>query len=247
MKRLLLAAVTLLTAARPGAAQSVSPLIAEYDRPTTGRFEVQNTGLYPVTVVVEAKGFHLDPEGVPTFEPLPADLRVRLSETSFEIAPRSRHAVYYEVSAARLPAWFTIYSTITGPRPSSGVQVRVQLPHTVYVYGDPLTRDDVALDRAEWVRGADSVVVRVRNGGPRLGRVQVARVEGGGPHVDYPGFPVFPGSERTIHIPWTGDAAPVRVTLDFGDFRLQGDVAVVDAPEPGAPGDGTDVTDGHDS
>lgn len=224
MRALRLAVAALAAAAAPGAAQSVSPLIAEYDRPSNGWFEVQNPGLYPVTVVVEARGFDLAPDGVPTFGALPHGVEVRLSETSFQVAPQGRHTVFYEVSAPHPPAWFTIYSTLTGPRPASGVQLRVQLPHTVYVYGSALRPEDVVVEAVRFEPGAREVLVDLANASERLGRVGLLRVESAGADAEHAGFPLLPGKRRTIRVPWAQDTPPETVVLEFEGFRVTHDV-----------------------
>ena len=218
MRALRLAVAAWTAAAAPGAAQSVSPLIAEYDRPTNGWFEIQNPGLFPVTVVVEARGFDLARDGVPTFGALPADVQVRFSETSFQVAPQGRHTVFYEVQAPRPPAWFTIYSTLTGPRPASGVQLRVQLPHTVYVYGTPLGEADVVFEAVRPEPAEGVVRIDLYNPTERLGRVALLRLEGPDGDAEHAGFPLLPGRRRTLTVPWAHAAPPERVVLELNGF-----------------------------
>ncbi|HEX9710606.1 MAG TPA: hypothetical protein VGB42_11660 [Candidatus Thermoplasmatota archaeon] len=203
-------------------AQAIRPLIAEFDRPTTASFEVNNPSLFPVTVVVEPWAFVLDREGRAEFGSLPPDVEVRFSETSFQVPPRTTHIVYYEIRAKHTPLWFTIYATIVGPtRPAeSGLRLRLRLPHTVYVYGDALERDDVSVSEVRFDRETAEVVALVENASERLGRVRWAEARAGGSMRESPGFPLLPGGARTVRVPWTADERPTSLTLHLDGFEV---------------------------
>jgi hypothetical protein len=61
-------------------------------------------------------------------------------------APRETYSVAYEAKPSQVPAWFTIYATITKAGPAGGLQLAYRLPHTVYVLGKrSLAPDSVAV------------------------------------------------------------------------------------------------------
>src|SRR5688572_11856436 len=87
------------------AAQSVTPPIAEYQQRAKSSFQLQNSTLFPLTVVLEVRGFRVTEEG--EVEDVPLDtsrVRVKLSEMSFRIPPRGSHRVFYEATGDSLPA-----------------------------------------------------------------------------------------------------------------------------------------------
>ncbi|MBI4462860.1 MAG: hypothetical protein HY653_08150, partial [Acidobacteria bacterium] len=52
---------------------------------------------------------------------------------SFRLPPQQTFYVFYEATADRLPAWFTIYCGFSGLPSYEGINVVVELPHTVYL------------------------------------------------------------------------------------------------------------------
>lgn len=214
-------------------AQSIRPLIAEYDRPVTASFEVDNPTLFPVAVVVEPWTFDLDREGRAEFAPLPPGVDVRFSETSFQIPPRTTHTIYYEILAEHPPAWFTIYATIVGPQPAEGLRLRLRLPHTVYVYGEPLARDDVGVSEVRFERETGTLTALVENLGDRLGRVRSAEARAEGSARESAGFPLLPGGSRRVKVPWPSEDEPTALILHFDDFEIELPVP----PGPGGRGD----------
>src|SRR5215216_3618819 len=92
---LLAGAFAALTAARLPA-QTVSPPIAEYQERARGSFQLTNTTLYPLNVVVELRGFRITEQGEMVDQPLDTGrVHVKLSAMSFRIAPRATYNVFY--------------------------------------------------------------------------------------------------------------------------------------------------------
>jgi hypothetical protein len=116
------------------AAQSVSPPIAEYQERARSSFQLQNSSIFPITVVLELRGFTITEGGEVVDLPLDTNrIHVRLSEMSFRIPPRGSRRVFYEATGDSLPVWFNILSAMTGVKTESGLNVRILLPHVVYL------------------------------------------------------------------------------------------------------------------
>ena len=121
--------VAVLVAVLPIGAQTVRPAVVEYSGSARGRFELVNETLFPMSVVLEPRGFRINESGELSEIPIDsARVRVKLSAMSFRLAPRQSYSVFYEADATDLPAWFLITSTMSGARTQSGLNVRVE-PH----------------------------------------------------------------------------------------------------------------------
>jgi hypothetical protein len=214
----------LLVLATPLDAQTVRPAVVEYAGPGRGRFELVNESLYPLTVVLELHGFRVEESGELIQVPLDTSaIRVSLSAMSFRIPPRGTYVVSYEATARQYPAWFQISSALSGARTSSGLNVRVELPHVVYLLQkQPLRRDDVVVRDFVLDTVARMARVTVENTGAALGRVLETEIRGasGSPAVGG-AFPLFPHSRRRFEVPWAGAETPERVQLRFAGFTLE--------------------------
>ena len=213
----------LLALSTPLGAQTVRPAVVEYAGPGRGRFELVNESLYPLTVVLEVHGFRVEESGELIQTPLDTSaVRVSLSAMSFRIPPRGTYVVSYEATAKRYPAWFQISSALSGARTNSGLNVRVELPHVVYLLQkQALRRDDVVV--RDFVLDTISRKARVtlENTSPSLGRVLDSEMsDASGGTVRGGAFPLFPHSRRRVELPWSGAETPDRVQLRFAGFTL---------------------------
>jgi hypothetical protein len=180
--------------------------------------------LFPLPVVLEPGGYPGAPSGALIAEALPTTrIRVKISAMSFRIPPRETYTVFYEAAAKSFPAWFLISSTLAGARTQSGLNVRIELPHVVYMLQpQPLRRADVTVRSFEFDASAKRVRVEVENTGPALGRVLSSEVGADG-RKSIPGgaFPLFPFSRRRLEIPWNEDVIPDRLVLRFAQFAIE--------------------------
>jgi hypothetical protein len=207
----------------PSAAQSVSPPIAEYQEKARSSFQLQNASIFPITVVLEVRGFDITEQGEVIDTPLDTSrVHVKLSEMSFRLPPRGSHRVFYEAEGDTLPAWFNILSAMTGARTESGLNVRILLPHVVYLnQKQHLRREDVAVTRIEVDHTSRKARVRLENRGPRLGRIyQLTLSEGSHARQSAGGFPLLPHKRRWAEVEWAGDTAPSRLTIRFARFTI---------------------------
>jgi hypothetical protein len=206
----------------PAAAQTIRPVIAEFPEKAQGRFDLVNDSVVPLNVVLEAKSFSLSEDGSPTFRALDKEIHLRLSAMSFRIPPQQTYYVFYEATADRYPAWFTIYARFAGLPQQSGLTIQVELPHTVYLLQkEPLEKSAVQLRTAEFVQHSKRVRVELENSSDRLGRVQQAEVSGSRARALHPGFPLMPRGRRRFEIPWDHAEAPQKLVIRLGKFVLE--------------------------
>jgi len=219
-------------------AQTVRPLIDELGNPAKGHVEYVNDGLTPLNVVLEAKSFTVSEAGEISYRPLDPDIHLKLSTTSFRIQPQQTYYVFYEASSPKIPAWFVIYASFSGfPfRTAQGMNVRLQLPHTVYLLPKAsVERADVVVNRAELVPDENKVVLEVENQGDNFGRVLETLLVYAKRKQEAPGFPVFPHSKRIVAIPLEQRAeagnVPIEVTLQFEKFKIGQKLQRANTPE----------------
>jgi hypothetical protein len=209
-------------------AQTVRPVISELGNPAKGRVEYVNDSLTPLNVVLEARSFTVSETGELSYRPLDPNIHLKLSATSFRIQPQQTYYVFYEASAPPSPAWFVIYASFSGfPfRTAQGMNVRLQLPHTVYLLPKQRTeKADVRVVRAELNTAENKVVLEVENTGDNFGRVLQTQLSSGRKKEEAPGFPIFPHSRRIIEVPLDAktarDTAPTDVSFQFDNFKVE--------------------------
>jgi hypothetical protein len=215
----------------PAAAQSVSPPIAEYQERASSSFRLENASIFPITAVLEVRGFRITEQGEVVDVPLDTSrIHVKLSEMSFRIPPRGSRTVFYEATGDSLPAWFNILSALSGTRTESGLNVRVLLPHVVYLnQKQPLRKEEVAVRRFEFDRRTGKARVQLENLGPHLGRVYQLNVADGGAAESAGGFPLMPHSRRWVEVDWKNSTPPNRLVLRFARFTIDTLLAPVPA------------------
>ncbi len=222
-KRGLCLALAMLTLAGPALAQTVRPVIVEYEgKRIRGKFDLLNDQLMPVNVILEARSFDVTEEGDPVFRSLDPSVTLKLSEMSFRLPAQQSRTIFFEARAESIPAWFTIYATFSGMPRRQGIEVEVELPHTVYMLSrEPLGAADVRVESAVWDSVARNVSVRLRNVGPRLGRVEEAEARAKKEKRQSGSFPLLPGATRRVLIPWDAPGAPSTYRLKFQRFVVE--------------------------
>ena len=222
-------------------AQTVSPPIAEYQERARSSFQLSNGSIFPLTVVLEPRGFDVTENGdVAAADLDTARIHIKLSATSFRMPPRSTYTVFYEATTDTLPAWFTISAALSGARTDNGINLRIILPHVVYLnQKQPLKRAEVALHRLELDTVGKKARVLLENLSSHLGRVfevSVASLKG---QTRVAGaFPLLPGHRRWATVDWDFDQPPARVTVRFAKFSIDTTLVAV-APPVGQTAEGT--------
>src|SRR5262249_46628361 len=135
-------------------------------------FQLANASIFPLTVVLEVHGFDVTEDGTVVAAPLDTSrVRIKLSATSFRLAPRSTYTVFYEARADSLPAWFTVTAAMSGARTDNGLNVRLILPHVVYLnQKQALRKEEVVVRKLEVSAATKSARVLLENLSGHLGR-----------------------------------------------------------------------------
>jgi hypothetical protein len=178
-------------------------------------------------VVVEAKSFRVDDKGAITYRPLDGNIHLKLSATSFRIPPQQSYFLFYEASSDASPAWFVIYGAFSGFgfRTAQGMNVRIQLPHTVYLLPkDGVQQSEIKVVSCDFDAAAKKVKLVAQNSGRNFGRIQQAFLSAGKKREEGAGFPIFPQSRREMEYTWDGDAPPEKLVLELEKFKVESEV-----------------------
>ncbi|HEY7352960.1 MAG TPA: hypothetical protein VH596_09375 [Terriglobales bacterium] len=249
-------AMAAFTFAGAAKAQTVQPVISELGNPAKGHVEYINNSLTPLNVVLEMRSFTVSEMGELSYRPLDPSIHVKLSTTSFRIQPQQTYHVFYEATSTQSPAWFVIYANFSGfPfRTAQGMNVRLQLPHTVYLLPkQSVQKDAVHVNRAELNVTDNKAIIEVENTSDNFGRVLETQLVYSKRKQEAPGFPVFPHSKRILEVSLDdkaeGENVPTDVLLEFKNFKveqkLQRAAAVASIPEKPITIPVTDSTDAH--
>jgi len=211
-------------AVRPASAQTIRPIVSEYQNKAQGKFEVVNESDRPLNVVIEPRGFTVDEGGEMRDEPLRAGIHLKLSVTSLRIPPKQTRLVFYEATADTAPAWFVLYANFSGfPRRNfTGLNVQLELPHLVYLL--PKTRwtaSDVQVVSTRLQRDENKMIVELENQGAQFGRLTGLEIQAARRSLQVPGFPLFPGIRRRVEVRWDSDDIPDAIVIKSNDFSTQ--------------------------
>ncbi len=204
-------------------AQTISPPVVEYQERARSSFQLSNSSIFPLTVVLEVHGFDVTEGGEVVASPLDTSrVHVKLSATSFRLAPRATYTVFYEARADSLPAWFSVTAAMSGARTDNGLNLRLILPHVVYLnQKQPLRKEEVVVRRLEVNPAAKTARVQLENLSPRLGRVlELQLANGKGQSRAAGAFPLLPGHRRWAQVDWDLEQLPERVSLRFAKFTI---------------------------
>lgn len=207
-------------------AQNISPVIAEYSDRAAGSFEVINSGLVPAVVVLEPKSFSIQEDGEGVFRDLDPSIHLELSATSFRLEPRQTARVFYKVNADSLPAWLCIYATFSSAKKQPGINVRLMLPHTIYLYQRaPLAAEAISVGRISYDKELHHVLCEITNESERAGRAQSVEVSGKHASASAGGFPLLPHQKRVVSVDWHEDSVPEKIDIEFEHFSIKRAVA----------------------
>ena len=182
-----------------------------------------------MAVVLEPKSFVIGLDGKATYRPLDPGIHIDLSEMSFRVEPQQTHYVFYKAHADTLPAWFTVYAVFSPIQKNQGLNVRIMLPHTVYLYQKkPIDKEAISISKAEYVAGSGAIACDVENTSSSFVRVQEVRAVGDKASSLGSGFPLLPRSTRHIEVPWSETAPPSYLLFHFPHFDLKQPLSVRD-------------------
>jgi len=203
-------------------AQTIRPVISEYTaKVAKGSIELVNPGLTTLTVIVEPKSFSVSETGDITYRPLDRTIQLKLSAMSFQIPPQQSYFIFYEARAEALPAWFVIYASIGGFRKNSaGMNIRLDLPHTVYILPKhSVEKSDILISSLGPTPDKAHLGFRVTNNGPWFGRALSTELAGKTGATQGSGFPLFPHSARIVQVPC--NQSPTALRLRLRNFKME--------------------------
>ena len=219
-----LCTVTLVVGAT-GFAQTVRPVIVQYNGVARGKIELINSSLKPLNVVLEPMSFKVTEDGDGAFEPLQENIHLKLSTMSFRIPPQQSRFVFYEAKPEKLPAWFVIYSVFAGTTRQSSLNIQVELPHTVYVLQkQPLEKSDISVESVHYLPNQSRVIVVLKNNSSKLGRAVEWQVSSKTAKMSSAGFPLLPQSRRRLELEWNSPTPPNAFSVRFEHFTLREDL-----------------------
>lgn len=222
IRSLILNLTLVILAGTAACAQTVSPIIVEYKQKGEGKILLTNDTLTPLVVVLQAQSFSIAPDGTAIYRSLEPGIHVDLSTSSVRLQPRQEYYVFYKTRADSLPAWYTIYATFSAAQRGPGINLRIMLPHTVYLYQKrPLQKTEVSVQHLLWDPARAVVICDIENTGRSYGRMREGSLLAGKESAPVNGFPLLPGSPRHLEIPWTGKAAPEQIVLRFDRFDIK--------------------------
>ena len=119
------------------------------------------------------------------------------------------------------------------------MNVRLQLPHTVYMLPkEPLQKSELQINRAELDTAQNKVTLEVENTGDKFGRFFGTQLLYAKKKQDVQGFPIFPHSKRILEIPLEekaeGENVPVEISMQTKDFKLEQKLVRHDSTEVAA-------------
>lgn len=203
-------------------AQSVQPVIVEYKGRADGKIALTNNSSSPMVVVLEPKSFNITPEGKGIYRDLDSSIHVELSSMSIKLQPQQTYYVFYKATSDKLPAWFTIYATFSSPKHSEGLDVRLMLPHTVYLYQkQPIMESNVQVRDLSYDGETRRLTCNIENNSAELTRVQSVRALGDHSSSDLSGFPLLPGGSRHVQMDWKSNLPPVEINFHFEHFNVK--------------------------
>jgi len=219
---LLSALFVIVLASACASAQTVSPVITEYKEKGEGKITLVNDTLAPLVVTLQPQSFSINPDGSAKYRPLDAGIHVDLSTTSVRLQPKQEYYVFYKTHADVPPAWFTIYATFSPLQHGPGLNLRIMLPHTVYLYQkQPLQRVDIKTGEGTYDPAKKLVTCDLENISKGYGRMREGSVDAGRESVPIGGFPMLPGNPRHLEVEWTGKGIPESMVFHFDKFEIR--------------------------
>ena len=205
-------------------AQSIRPVISEYvAKVAKGSFELVNPGLIPLNVILEPMSFSVSEKGDITYRPLDKSIQLKLSAMSFQIPPEQSYFVFYEARPEVLPAWFVIYSSMGALRKNSAaMNIRLDLPHTVYILSKhSVEKSDILISALGLTSDKAHYGFLVTNTSPWFGRVLSSELIGKDGTTQGGGFPLFPQRSRIVEVPCKSNQAGTIFRLRLRNFKME--------------------------
>jgi hypothetical protein len=206
-------------------AQSVDPPIAVLDGAhVRGSIVINNPTIFPFSYVLEPKQFTVACGGDVAFAELDtARIHLRLSSMSGRLAAKQRATIFYEVTADSVPSWFAIVVGFYGSKPEQGLNVKMEIPHIVYLMQrDKVRADELAITSAVFEPLDKRLRIRVENHSSKLTRIsELVGIAGNGKEYSIDACPLFPNTTREFVFAWPDASLPVKVIARFAGFSIE--------------------------
>lgn len=225
MGRLVSRAVALLALTFGAAqAQSVDPPFAIYQGRARSSILLGNPSLYPLAFVIEPVAFDIAACGDLGLAPLDTmRVHLSLSAMSGRLPAKQQRRIFYEAWTDSLPAWFALKIAFGPARRDSGLGMRIELTHFVYLMQEaPVLPAEIIASAAIFDRERRRLAIRVENVSGKLTRLHsVGVVDADGEEHALDACPVLPHRAREFEFPWTAPRPPQAVRLRFPGFVLE--------------------------
>ena len=234
MRRALLSLALGSTAAL---AQSVDPPFAVHQGRARSSILISNPSLQPLAFVIEPVSFDIASCGGLGLAPLDTSrIRLALSSMSGRLPAKQSRRVFYDARSDSLPAWFALKIAFGPARRDSGMSIRLELTHFVYLTQEaPVLQEEVEVSEALFDPVRHRLTVRVTNRSGKLTRLHsVGLVSSADTEVAVEACPLLPRHSREFEFPWKEAVPPRAVRLRFPGFMIERPVLV--RPTPGAAG-----------
>jgi len=183
-----------------------------------------NDTFTPVNVVLETKSFTVTEDGEIQYRALDPDVKIKFSSTSFRIQPKQTYAVTYQATSTKFPSYFVVYASFSGMpvRTNTGMNIRLMLPHTVYILGKKDARKpEIGVVQARYDDATKKLTLELESHSANFGRVQATEIQVGRKRIEAPGFPMYPGKNRRLVVDWTEPEQPQKAIFHFNDFKIE--------------------------
>jgi hypothetical protein len=228
--------------ALPVAAQSVDPPFAVHQGRARSSVLITNPSLQPLAFVIEPLTFDIAACGDLGLAPIDtARIRLSLSAMSGRIPAKQTRRIFYEARADSLPAWFALKIAFGPARRDSGMAMRLEMTHFVYLMQEaPVLPEEIVASEARFDPVRNRLTIRVENRGPKLTRLHsVGLVDADGEERAVEACPLLPHHARDFDFPWSAPLPPRSVRLRFPGFVIERPVRppslVPDATRTGPP------------
>lgn len=226
MRRVLLC---LALASRATPAQSVDPPFAIHQDRARSSILISNPSLQPLAFVIEPVSFDIASCGGLGLAPLDTTrIRLSLSSMSGRIPAKQTRRIFYDARTDSLPAWFALKIAFGPARRDSGLSVRLELTHFVYLMQEaPVLSDDIETTEALYDPLRRRVSVGVSNRSGKLTRLHsVGLVNVAGEETAVEACPLLPKHAREFEFPWKEAMPPRAVRLRFPGFTIERPVRI---------------------
>lgn len=204
--------------------QSVDPPFVVFEGRARSSVLISNPSLQPLAFVIEPMSFDIAACGDLGLAPLDTTrIRLSLSSMSGRLPAKQQRRIFYDARADSLPAWFALKIAFGPARRDSGLAIRLELMHIVYLMQEaPVLPSEIVASAAMFDRGRQRLSIRVENVSGKLTRLHsVGLVDADGEERAVDACPVLPRHAREFEFPWTDTRPPALVRLHFPGFVLE--------------------------